>query len=446
MNISIIGTGYVGLVSGTCFAEMGNNVFCVDVDKDKIQNLKNNRIPIYELGLEEMVRRNQDEGRLIFTTDYSEAIPHSDICFIAVGTPPMQDGSADISYVFAAAENIAKHITGYTIVVNKSTVPVGTAEKVREIIQNTLKSRTDSSKIEFDIVSNPEFLKEGVAIGDFMRPDRVVIGSDNPKAENIMKQLYQQFTLNGHPIVCMDIKSAEMTKYAANAMLATRISFINEIAQLCDKIGGDVTSVRHGIGLDSRIGMAFLHASCGYGGSCFPKDIKELINLGEQNGIEMKIAKATEAANNIQKMLIPQRIIEKYGENLSGKVFAVWGLSFKPATDDMREAPSINIVNELTARGAKIQCFDPKSYKSARQYFAKIPSNLISYEKNMWDALKNADALILVTEWKQFRTPDFEKIKSLLKSPVIYDGRNQYSPQQTASEGIELHCIGRGLI
>lgn len=446
MNISIIGTGYVGLVSGTCFSEMGNHVWCIDIDQKKIDSLKNGKIPIYEPGLEEMVLRNHRDGRLDFTTDYAEAIPSSDICFIAVGTPPGEDGSADTRYVLAAAESIARHMSGYTIVVDKSTVPVGTSEKVRAAIQKVLGERTDAQGIEFDVVSNPEFLKEGVAVNDFMRPDRVVIGCDNARSEAIMRQLYEQFTLNEHPIICTDIKSAEIIKYAANAMLATRISFMNEIAKLCDKVGGDVRAVRQGIGTDSRIGMSFLHASCGYGGSCFPKDVKELISVGRRNGIQMRIATAVEDVNDDQKHIIPSRIVERYGEDLSGKTFALWGLSFKPETDDMREAPAITVVNELTKRGAKIKAYDPQAYEMAKHYLSHIPEGAISYEKDMWSALDGSDALILVTEWKQFRSPDFGKIKSLLKAPVIYDGRNQYDPKLMKEKGIELHCIGRGLV
>ena len=446
MNISIVGTGYVGLVSGTCFSEMGNHVWCIDIDQKKIDDLKDGKIPIYEPGLEEMVLRNHKDGRLDFTNDYAQAIPSSDICFIAVGTPPGEDGSADTRSVLAAAESIAKHMVGYTIVVDKSTVPVGTAEKVRAAIQKVLDGRTDSQGIEFDVVSNPEFLKEGVAVNDFMRPDRVVIGCDNARAEAVMRQLYEQFTLNEHPIICTDIKSAEITKYAANAMLATRISFMNEIARLCDTVGGDVRAVRQGIGTDSRIGMAFLHASCGYGGSCFPKDVKELVSVGKRNGLEMKIAEAVEEVNERQKFIISDRIVAKYGENLHGKTFALWGLSFKPETDDMREAPAITVVMELTKRGAKIKSYDPQAYGMAKHYLAHIPEGAITYEADMWSALDGADALILVTEWKQFRSPDFDRIKRLLKSPVIYDGRNQYDPKQMKAEGIELHCIGRGLV
>ena len=446
MNISIIGTGYVGLVSGTCFSEMGNHVWCIDIDQKKIDNLKNGKIPIYEPGLEEMVLRNYKNGRIDFTTDYAQAIPSSDICFIAVGTPPGEDGSADTRYVLSAAESIAKNMGGYTIIVDKSTVPVGTSEKVRATVQKVLNARKDAQGIEFDVVSNPEFLKEGVAVNDFMKPDRVVIGTDNARSEAIMRQLYEQFTMNEHPIICTDIKSAEIIKYAANAMLATRISFMNEIALLCDKVGGDVRAVRRGIGTDSRIGMSFLHASCGYGGSCFPKDVKELVSVGKRNGIEMKIASAVEDVNNRQKFLISDRVVAKYGEDLSGKTFALWGLSFKPETDDMREAPSITVVTELTKRGAKIKAYDPEAYEMAKRYLSRIPDGAISYEPDMWSALNGADALILVTEWKQFRSPDFGKVKSLLKEPIIYDGRNQYDPKQMKAEGIELHCIGRGLV
>lgn len=448
MNISIVGTGYVGLVSGTCFSEMGNHVWCIDIDEKKIESLKNGKIPIYEPGLTEMVLRNHKEGRLDFTTDYAKAVPESDICFIAVGTPPGEDGSADTSYVLSAAESIAKYIKGYTIIVDKSTVPVGTSEKVRAAVTKALQQRTDAdAKVaEFDIVSNPEFLKEGVAVNDFMRPDRVVIGCDSKRSEEMMKSLYNQFTLNEHPIISTDIKSAEITKYAANAMLATRISFMNEIAKLCDKVGGDVRAIRQGIGTDSRIGMSFLHASCGYGGSCFPKDVKELVSVGKRNGIQMQIAEAVENVNNTQKSLIAERILSKYGNDLTGKTFAIWGLSFKPETDDMREAPAISIIDGLVSHGAKIKSYDPEAYVMAKHYLSHIADASITYEKTMWDALDGADALILVTEWKQFRAPDFEKIKSLLKAPVIYDGRNQYDPEAMKNLGIELHCIGRGLV
>lgn len=446
MNISIVGTGYVGLVSGTCFAEMGNHVWCIDIDKNKIQKLENGEIPIYEPGLEEMVRRNHREDRLDFTTDYAKAVPESDICFIAVGTPPGEDGSADTQYVLAAAESIARHMKGYTIVVDKSTVPVGTADKVRDKINGVIKERKDAAGVEFDVVSNPEFLKEGVAVNDFLRPDRVVIGTDSERAKQMMLSLYRQFTENEHPIITTDIKSAEITKYAANAMLATRISFMNEIAALCDKLGGDVKAVRQGIGSDSRIGMSFLYASCGYGGSCFPKDVKELVAAGKRCGVEMKIASAVESVNNAQKHLVADRILAKYGQDLKGKTFALWGLAFKPQTDDMREAPAITIVSDLVVHGAKIKSYDPEAYEMAKKYLSHISADSISYEKDMWSALEGADALILVTEWKQFRQPDFDRIKGLLKEPVIFDGRNQYDPKTMEEKGIELHCIGRGKI
>ena len=443
MNLSIVGTGYVGLVTGTCFAEMGNTVWCIDIDEAKIENLKKGILPIYEPALEEMVTRNYKEGRLHFTTDYAQAVPQSKICFIAVGTPPGEDGSADVSYVLAAARSIAQQIKEYTVIVDKSTVPVGTSEKVRDAVQKVLDDR--QVKIDFDVVSNPEFLKEGVAVDDFLRPDRVVIGTDSEQARSIMQELYEPFVSNGHPLLVMDIKSAEITKYAANAMLATRISFMNEIAKLCDTLGGDVKAVRQGIGTDSRIGMSFLYAGCGYGGSCFPKDVKELIAVGKRNNIDMKIAQAVEQVNEEQKHILVQQIIKKYGENLTGKTFALWGLAFKPQTDDMREAPSIVIINELVKRGAHIRAYDPEAYQTAKHYLNHIAHTVLSYEKDMWTPLSSADALILVTEWKQFRQPDFDKIKQSLKAPVIFDGRNQYSITLMKELGIEYHCIGRNV-
>ena len=443
MNLSIVGTGYVGLVTGTCFAEMGNTVWCIDIDEAKIENLKKGILPIYEPALEETVARNYKEGRLHFTTDYAQAVPQSKICFIAVGTPPGEDGSADVSYVLAAARSIAQQIKEYTVIVDKSTVPVGTSEKVRDAVQKVLDDR--QVKIGFDVVSNPEFLKEGVAVDDFLRPDRVVIGTDSEQARSIMQELYEPFVSNGHPLLVMDIKSAEITKYAANAMLATRISFMNEIAKLCDTLGGDVKAVRQGIGTDSRIGMSFLYAGCGYGGSCFPKDVKELIAVGKRNNIDMKIAQAVEQVNEEQKHILVQQIIKKYGENLTGKTFALWGLAFKPQTDDMREAPSIVIINELVKRGAHIRAYDPEAYQTAKHYLNHIAHTALSYEKDMWTPLSSADALILVTEWKQFRQPDFDKIKQSLKAPVIFDGRNQYSITLMKELGIEYHCIGRNV-
>lgn len=443
MTISIIGTGYVGLVTGTCFAEMGNKVWCIDIDKTKIEKLNNGVIPIFEPGLEEMVLRNTKDGRLNFTTEYKTAIPCSEICFIAVGTPPGEDGSADIHYVLEAAKEIARNIQQYTIIVDKSTVPVGTADSVRQTINEILKRRGET--IGFDVVSNPEFLKEGVAIEDFMRPDRVVVGTDSKKAAKIMEELYQPFVGTSHPLIMMDIKSAEITKYAANAMLATRISFMNEIAKLCDTVGGDVRAVRKGIGTDKRIGMDFLHASCGYGGSCFPKDVKELIALGKRHGFKMLIAEAVEEVNNAQKKIIVEKITKKHGKNLSGKTFGIWGLAFKPQTDDMRESPAITIITELVKLGAKIKAYDPEAHETAKLYLKDIPKDSIIYTKDMWEAIKEADALILVTEWKQFRQPDFNKIKELLKEPVIFDGKNIYDIELLREKGFEHHCIGRNI-
>ena len=409
MTISIIGTGYVGLVTGTCFAEMGNKVWCIDIDKTKIEKLNNGVIPIFEPGLEEMVLRNTKDGRLSFTTDYKTAIPCSEICFIAVGTPPGEDGSADIHYVLEAAKEIARNIQQYTIIVDKSTVPVGTADLVRQTINEILKRR-------------------GVTIG----------------FKNLSK-LYSPFVENGHPIIFMDIKSAEITKYAANAMLATRISFMNEIAKLCDTVGGDVRAVRKGIGTDKRIGMDFLHASCGYGGSCFPKDVKELIALGKRHGFKMLIAEAVEEVNDAQKKIIVEKIIKKYGRNLSDKTFGIWGLAFKPQTDDMRESPAITIITELVKLGAKIKAYDPEAYETAKLYLKDIPKDSIIYAKDMWEAIKETDALILVTEWKQFRQPDFNTIKELLKEPVIFDGKNIYDIELLREKGFEHHCIGRNI-
>lgn len=442
MNISVIGTGYVGLVSGTCFAEMGNTVWCVDVDAKKIDDLKNGKLPIYEPGLEEMVLRNYREGRLRFTTDFREAIPGVEVCFIAVGTPPGEDGSADTRYVLSAARSIAEEMTDYSVIVDKSTVPVGTSEAVRTAILETLARR--SMEIPFDVVSNPEFLKEGVAIDDFLRPDRVVIGCDSQRAERVLRELYEPFTRNQHPVLFMDIKSAEITKYAANAMLATRISFMNEIAALCSKVGGDIHMIRQGIGTDARIGMAFLYAGTGYGGSCFPKDVKELVSVGRRNGIEMSIVKAVEETNERQKRILVEMIIDRYGEDLSGMAFGLWGLAFKPQTDDMREAPSIVIINELIARGASIRAFDPEAFKQA-QIYLKHEVSTLEYAVDQYEAVRGTDAMILVTEWKQFRQPDFSTMKKIMKHSVIFDGRNQYDPAKMRDMGFEYHCIGRNV-
>jgi len=441
MHIAMIGSGYVGLVSGTCFAEMGNFVWCVDVDREKIDGLQNGKVPIYEPGLEEMVIRNSKEARLRFTTDFSEAIPGADICFIAVGTPPGEDGSADISYVLEAAKTIAKEMTGPTVIVDKSTVPVGTSEIVRRTIEKSLAERGVS--FDFDVVSNPEFLKEGVAIDDFMRPDRVVVGCGSERAERVMRELYEPFTRNQHPIYFMDIKSAEIAKYAANAMLATRISFMNEIAELCDRVGGDINNVRIGIGSDNRIGMSFLYAGTGYGGSCVPKDVKELIAVGARNGIDMAVTRAVETVNERQKGVLVRGVVGRYGEDLTGRSFAIWGLAFKPQTDDMREAPSIVIIEELIRRGARVRAFDPEAFGQARLYLGKH-LNSIEFIDDQYAVLDGADALLLVTEWKQFRQPDFDRIKAALRDPVVFDGRNQFDPAKMKAMGFAYFSIGRG--
>lgn len=437
MKIAIVGTGYVGLVTGTCFAEMGNNVTCIDIDSKKIERLNNGESVIYEPGLEEMIKKNMNEKRLTFSNSFEDSIPGSDICFIAVGTPPLEDGSADVSYVLSAAKSIAKNMDRPMVIVDKSTVPIGTGFEVEKIV----KANTEYT---FSVVSNPEFLKEGQAINDFMRPDRIVIGSSVEWAKNRMTELYSPFVTNGHKIVYTDVISAEMIKYAANAMLATRISFINEIAKLCDKIGGDVKAVREGIGLDSRIGMSFLYASCGYGGSCFPKDVKELIQVGRRNGIEMKIAKSVEDVNYDQKNLMFERIWKKYGlNNLVNKQFAIWGLAFKAETDDVRESPSLYLVKSLVGFGAKVKCYDPKAEENFKKYFIEEELKNIEFCE-MEETLKDSDALVIMTEWRQFKNVDFEKLD--FKSKVVFDGRNIFEPENMKKLGIEYHCIGRGLL
>ncbi|MDH4262396.1 MAG: UDP-glucose/GDP-mannose dehydrogenase family protein [Spirochaetia bacterium] len=439
MKISMIGTGYVGLVSGTCFAEMGNNVVCVDINNTKIENLKKGIIPIYEPGLEEMVRDNYTKKNLHFTTDIKEAVEQSDICFIAVGTPQGEDGSADLQYVLAVANDIGSYMVKPMIVVDKSTVPVGTADKVRAAISQKLKER--GVTFEFDIVSNPEFLKEGAAIKDFMQPDRVVIGADNHRSIEIMHELYQPFMFDNDRFIAMDIRSAEMTKYVANSMLATKISFINEMSVICEKVGADINKVRIGIGSDSRIGYSFINPGCGYGGSCFPKDVQALIKTAGEYNYSSRILKAVEAVNKDQKYLLVEKVLKKFGEDLSGKIFALWGLSFKPETDDMREASSLVVVNELTKKGAMIQAYDPKArYEAEKHYFKDNPN--IKYHETKYDALKNADALLLVTEWKEFTTPDFDEIAKLLKNRIIFDGRNQYSSVKMKNLNFEYFQIG----
>ncbi len=439
MKLSIVGTGYVGLVTGTCFAEMGNEVYCVDIDKDKIEKLKQGIIPIYEPGLEELVKRNTSQGRLFFTTDIKDVVENTDIIFIAVGTPMGEDGSADLKHVLNVARDIGKYMNRHKYVINKSTVPVGTALKVREVIQEELDKR--GLNFTFDVISNPEFLKEGAAVEDFMKPDRVVVGADSEEAMMLMKELYAPFTRNHERFIAMDVKSAEMTKYAANAMLATKISFMNEIANICERVGADVNKVRIGIGSDPRIGYHFIYPGCGYGGSCFPKDVNALIKIAENVGYEPQILKAVEDVNERQKKVLVEKAIKRFGEDLKDKVFAVWGLSFKPETDDMREASSIVIINELTKRGAKIQAYDPVAMEQAKNFYLKDNQN-ISYFKSKYDALNNANALFLITEWKEFRSPDFEEMKKRLKNPIIFDGRNQYNKEKMQSLGFEYYQIG----
>lgn len=441
MKIAVVGTGYVGLVTGTCFSDMGNDVWCVDVDAAKIERLKQGIIPIYEPGLENLVLNNYKIGHLRFTTDINEALEKATVCFIAVGTPMGEDGSADLHYVLEVAKSIGKGMKHHMYVVDKSTVPVGTAERVREAIQAELDKR--NSDLTFDVISNPEFLKEGTAVGDCMRPDRVVIGADNEDAVEVMRQLYTPYVRNTENFIIMDIASAEMTKYTANAMLATKISFMNEISNICEKVGADINKVRRGIGSDQRIGYSFIYAGCGYGGSCFPKDVQALVRTSHQFGYEPEMLEAVEAVNKRQKLVIPRKVVERFGEDLTGMNFAVWGLSFKPDTDDMRESAAITIINELTRRGAKVTAYDPKAIKEAKECYLKDNSN-VSYVESKYEALKEADALILVTEWKEFRQPDMEEIKNLLKNPVIFDGRNQYDKKMMKKLEIEYYQIGVG--
>ena len=440
MNITIIGSGYVGLVSGSCFAEMGNHVTCVDIDPIKIEKLNNGVIPIYEPGLEGMVLKNVKNKTLFFTTNLNEPLENCDVAFIAVGTPMGEDGSADLKYVLSVAKSIGKSMQKRLIVVDKSTVPIGTADKVKFTIQKELDSR--GSNLEFDVVSNPEFLKEGAAIADFMKPDRVVIGANSEVAFKIMKQLYSPFFKTHDRIITMDIRSAEMTKYAANAMLATKISFMNEIANICEKVGADANQVRIGIGSDKRIGYNFIYPGAGYGGSCFPKDVKALTKIAKENDYNAKLITAVEEVNDAQKLVIAQKIVKRFGENLNGFVFGIWGLAFKPDTDDMREAPAIYVIKELVKRGAHIKAYDPKAIPEAKDQYLKDVKN-ISYVDSKYDALKESDALVLLTEWKEFRSPDFSRIKLLLKNPIIFDGRNQYNTNDLKEIGIKYYQIGK---
>lgn len=439
MKITVIGTGYVGLVTGTCLAEVGNEVLCLDVDPRKIEILKSGGIPIYEPGLEDMVKRNVAAGRLSFTTDVEASVAFGQIQFIAVGTPPDEDGSADLQYVVAAARNIGRHMNEYKLVVDKSTVPVGTADKVKAALAEELARR--GAAIEFDVASNPEFLKEGAAVEDFMKPDRIVIGTDSERATQLLRQLYAPFQRSRERLAVMDIRSAELTKYAANAMLATRISFMNELAVLAERLGADIEQVRHGIGSDPRIGYHFLYAGCGYGGSCFPKDVQALRRTGQENGVPLRVLDAVEDANDAQKRILIDKLTARFGSDLKGRRFAMWGLAFKPNTDDMREAPSRTMLEALWQMGASVSAYDPAAMEETRRIYGER-ADLLLVDSPM-DALKGADALLIVTEWKVFRSPNFDTMKTLLKAPVVFDGRNLYEPPAMREMGFEYFPIGR---
>jgi len=437
MKIAIVGTGYVGLVTGTCFAEMGTEVYCVDVDVKKIEDLKKGILPIYEPGLEDMVIRNYEAGRLHFTTELKEVVNEVEVLFCAVGTPPDEDGSADIQYVLDVAHSIGRYLDHYLLVVTKSTVPVGTAQKIRKVISEELQAREKA--IPFDIASNPEFLKEGAAIKDFMSPDRVVVGVESERAKEVMTKLYRPFLLNNFRVIFMDVPSAEMTKYAANAMLATRISFINDVANLCEIVGADVNMVRKGIGTDDRIGSRFLYAGCGYGGSCFPKDVKAFIKTASENGYTMKILEAVEEVNENQKTVLFTKFLNYYKGNIKGKKIALWGLSFKPETDDMREAPSIVLINKLLQSGCEVIAYDPVAIPEAKRRF----KDTIRYANDIYGAVVDVDALFVVTEWKEFRLPSWSAVKKLMNSPIVFDGRNLYEKADLAENGFIYHSIGR---
>ena len=432
MKVCVIGTGYVGLVAGTCLAEMGNDVICVDNNLEKLSQLENGIVPIYEPGLEELIKVNVSEGRLYFTSNLKEAVQKSLVCFIAVGTPQGEDGEADLKYVYEVAKSIGKSINDYKVIVDKSTVPVGTADAVTKIIK-------EQTNIEFDVVSNPEFLKQGAAVDDFLKPDRVVIGSNSQRATEIMQELYSPFLRTGNPVIIMDVKSAEMTKYAANSFLAVKISYANEIANICEQVGADAEMVRIGMCSDKRIGSQFLFPGLGYGGSCFPKDVKALLKTAKDNNCDYQLLQAADDVNKKQRQVFINKILNKYGNDLSGKTFAIWGLAFKPKTNDMREAPAITIINALLERGAKVQAYDPKAMDSAKEIF----NNKITYAKSSYDALNNADCMLLLTEWNEFRRPDFDKIKSLMKDYVIFDGRNQYNSKRLIEKGFEYYQIGK---
>ena len=441
MKVAVVGTGYVGLVSGACFSEMGNDVWCVDVDAEKIRALQSGVIPIYEPGLQELVHKNTAIGSLRFTTKIEEALETSEICFIAVGTPMGEDGSADLRYVLNVASCIGLHMKRHMYVVDKSTVPVGTYKKVREAVQKELDAR--GSDLTFDVISNPEFLKEGSAVADFMKPDRIVIGVDNENAAETMRELYKPHVMNRECFIEMDIASAEMTKYAANSMLATKISFMNEISNICERVGADVNKVRLGIGSDHRIGFAFIYPGCGYGGSCFPKDVQALIKTAGEYGYEPALLQSVEDVNRRQKQVLAEKVKRHFGEDLSGRTFAVWGLTFKPDTDDMRESPAITVLDELTRAGANVNAYDPKATEAAKNFYLNN-NEKIQYCDSKYAALKDADALVLITEWKEFRNPDFYEIQKLLKTPVIFDGRNQYDKKRMKKYGFTYYQIGVG--
>lgn len=436
MEIAVIGTGYVGLVTGTCFSAVGVDVTCIDIDEKKIENLKKGILPIYEPGLEEMVIQNTGKKRLHFSTSLKDSIVNAEVAFIAVGTPPDEDGSADLKYVLGVSKSIGEHMTKPLVVVTKSTVPVGTAEKVRKAVQEALDKR--GSKLEFFVASNPEFLKEGAAIEDFMKPDRIVVGTDRVEAEEIMRKLYKPFLMNGHPIIFMDIPSAEMTKYAANAMLATKISFMNDVANLCEIMGADVNMVRKGIGSDGRIGPKFIYPGVGYGGSCFPKDVKALIKTAKEHKYNMRILNAVEEVNESQKEVLFNKVVTHFNNNLKGKTFGLWGLSFKPKTDDMREAPSLVIIEKLLKAGASVVAYDPVAMHEAK----RILGDRISYCTDMYDTLNNADALLIVTEWPEFRVPNFTELEKRLKTKAIFDGRNIFDASDMKKMGYDYYCIG----
>jgi UDPglucose 6-dehydrogenase len=436
MNVTIVGSGYVGLVTGACFSEVGINVTCVDIDQKKIENLNKGIIPIFEPGLENMITKNMKKGRLHFTTNIAEALEDSEVLFISVGTPPDEDGSADLKYVLAVARDCGKHMKDYMLVVTKSTVPVGTSKKVKKALQEELDKR--NVDIEFDVASNPEFLKEGAAINDFLKPDRIVVGLDSQRAEDLMSSLYNPFTLNGHPVIFMDIVSAEMTKYAANAMLATKISFINDIANLCEIVGADINKVRKGIGSDSRIGPKFIYPGIGYGGSCFPKDVQALIRTASENNYELQVLKAVESVNKYQKLVLFNKINTYFKGDLKGKTIAIWGLAFKPQTDDMREAPSLYIIKSLLEAGATVKAYDPVAIEEAKHHFG----DTITYCNEQYETLIDADCLAILTEWPEFKFPSFKIITKLLSKPVIFDGRNIYDRDQIKRNGFEYFCIG----